>query len=321
MKDCKKINTPLIDDTDFFKKSYLDVINKRKVLYKYIFLFNNYRFKFKIISTYYEYLIVCNRILEGVTACNFFFGPLLFFEMLGKSFYYPYVLYIYDADKGSGDVIGSAKDCHKDLHKEWREMELDGVEDSCSARPLPFSSLKFVKSTILDIDNIVRKGKVKNERYLKKGKNDFDGEKIILSAADICSHLKKYNVANKNIVGYTEIYLLFHMGRCFDSRIERLVIEEQHRNKGYGLLIMYICIYVLKYLYHCNRCDLNVENEIALRIYKKLKFTKVETEVYRLYLHCNYNFIPNTVSIKNDRDSIQSFMDCFAPKGDVSSIE
>ncbi|KAI4837212.1 glucosamine 6-phosphate N-acetyltransferase [Plasmodium brasilianum] len=280
MKDSKERNKPVIDNYEIFKESYLDVLNKKKVLYKYVFLFNNYKFKFKIVSTYYEYLIICNSMLRDVTTCNLFFGPLIFFEMLGKSFYYPYILYIYDND------------------------------NPYTFQSIDFNKMKFEKSSIMDIDNIIRKGKEKNKRYMKKSiKNFNDSQKIILNENDLCTQLKNYNLENKNIVGYTEIYLLFHMARCFDSRIERLVVHKEYRNKSFGMLIMYICIYVLKYLYQCNRCDLNVENDIALKIYKKLKFLNVQTQVYRLHLHCNYNFLPKNASIENDRENIQIFME------------
>ncbi|GAW81741.1 N-acetyltransferase [Plasmodium gonderi] len=282
MENCKKKNIPVINDHEYFKNSYIDVLNKKRVLYKYVFLFNNYKFKFKIISTYYEYLTVCNNLLRDVTTCNLFFGPLIFFEMLGKSFYYPYVLYIYDKDSTYSDKCPHLR------------------------------SLKFEKSSILSIEHIIKKGKEKNDKYFR-GKINYN-EKIILDANDIPEELKNYNLDGKYIVGYTEMYLLFHMGRSFDSRIERLVVDKYYRNKGFGLLIMYISIYVLKYLYQCNRCDLNVENDIALRIYKKLNFFKVETQVYRLNLHCNYDYLPNDISIQNDTHNIQSFMDNITAK-------
>ncbi|CRH00847.1 conserved Plasmodium protein, unknown function [Plasmodium relictum] len=280
MENTKDNNIPIINDYDSFKKSYIDILNKKKVLYKYIFRFNNYKFKFKIISTYYEYLILCNNMLRDVTACNIFFGKKLFFEMLGKSFYYPYVLYIYDLENPYNSNFNSND----------------------------FNSLKFEKSSILDIEEIIRKGKNKDNKYFKKCNMDCDNSKIILNSNDVNIELQNYNLKNKNIVGYIEMYLLFHMGRLFDSRIERLVIDKNYRNRCFGLLIMYICIYMLKYLYHCNRCDLNVENEIALKIYKKLRFLNVDTKVYRLYLHCNYNFLEDTNSIDNDKDNIQLFI-------------
>ncbi|CRG93867.1 conserved Plasmodium protein, unknown function [Plasmodium gallinaceum] len=278
MENTKENNIPVINDYDSFKKSYLDVLNKKKVLYKYVFRFNNYKFKFKIISTYYEYLIICNNMLRDVTACNLFFGENLFFEMLGKSFYYPYVLYIYDLDNTYKSNVNSNN----------------------------LNSLKFEKSCILDIEEIIRKGKNKNNKYFKKCNINYD-RKVILNSNNINIELQNYDLKNKNIVGYIEVYLLFHMGRLFDSRIERLVVHKEYRNKCLGLIIMYICIYMLKYLYYCNRCDLNVENEIALKIYKKLRFINVETKVYRLYLHCNFNFLSGNNTVDNDKDNIQMF--------------
>ncbi|VWU49846.1 N-acetyltransferase, putative [Hepatocystis sp. ex Piliocolobus tephrosceles] len=285
MAGCKENNKPIIYDYNFFNKSYLDILNKKKVLYKYVFLFNNYKFKFKIISTYYEYLIIYNNMLKDVSTCDLHFGPLLFFEMLGKSFYYPYLLYIYENDKPYYNISTN------------------------------FNSIKFVKSSILDMESIIKKGKEKNNRYLKKKKHtDFNDCKNISNNIDIHSQLENYNLQNKNIVGYTELYLLFHMGRFFDSRVERLVVNKNYRNKSFGLLIMYISIYVLKYLYCCNRCDLTVENEIALKLYKKLKFVNIQTDVYRLYLHCNYNFITNSEKVQNDKDNIQMFIDSIMSK-------
>ncbi|SCM23843.1 conserved Plasmodium protein, unknown function [Plasmodium chabaudi chabaudi] len=69
-----------------------------------------------------------------------------------------------------------------------------------------------------------------------------------------------------------------------------------------------ICTYILKCLCYCNKCDLNVENEIALRIYKKLNLVNIQTKVYRLYLHSNYNFFPNIFLTQNDKEGIQKFI-------------
>ncbi|KJP85831.1 hypothetical protein AK88_04538 [Plasmodium fragile] len=278
MENSKEQNLRVITKPDEWKRSYLNVLNKKKVLYKYVFLFNNYKFKFKVISTYYEYLTVCNSLLRDVTTCNLFFGDIIFFEMLGKSFYYPYVLYMYDKDSSCGKNIGD------------------------------FNPPKFLKSSILGIEDIIKKGIEKNKKYFKEGEVKHD-TKAILNGSDIREELKKYNLDGKHIVGYTEIYLLFHMGRFFDSRIERLVVDKNYRNRGFGLLIMYISIYVLKYIYQCNRCDLTVDNEVALKIYKKLNFHNVQTHVYRLHLHCNYNYLPENASMENDTHNIQSFMD------------
>ncbi|KEG02601.1 N-acetyltransferase, putative [Plasmodium vinckei vinckei] len=278
----KEKNIPEIRDCESFKELYLDILNKKKVLYKYVFRWNNYKFKFKLMSTYYEYLIICNQMLRDVTTCNIFFGPSLFFEMIGKSFYYPYVLYIYDYDNNNNAPYQNTSSC--------------------------INTVQFEKSLILNIEDIIKKGIEKNNRYFKKNNKDYNDSKTILDPNDIYLELQNYNIKNKKIVGYVEIYLLFHMGRCFDSRIERLVVHKEYRNKSFGLLIMYICIYILKYLYYCNRCDLNVENEIALRIYKRLNFVNVETEVYRLYLHSNYNFFPNNFLTQNDKENIQKFI-------------
>ncbi|SOV12699.1 conserved protein, unknown function [Plasmodium sp. gorilla clade G2] len=282
MEDEKKKIIASINNQDLFIQSFIDILNKKKVLYKYVFLFNNYKFKFKIVSTYYEYLMVCNNLLRDVTTCNLFYDSNIFFDMIGKSFYFPYILYIY-------------------------EPETYNNIDSSN-----FETIKFIKSSILNIEQIILKGKDKNQKYLKKNSNNLNNQNkySFISAEDIHSEISNYYLPNKQkkIVGYVEIYLLFHMARLFDSRIERLVIHKEYRNKSFGLLIMYITIYLLKYIYHCNRCDLTVENEIALKLYKKLNFLNVPTNVYRLNLHTNYNILSDNFSIQKDIENIQTFI-------------
>lgn len=282
MEEEKKKNIEPINNQDLFIKPFIDILNKKRVLYKYVFLFNNYKFKFKIVSTYYEYLMVCNNLLRDVTTCNLFYDRYIFYDMIGKSLYFPYILYIYEPETYNN--INSSN----------------------------FESIKFIKSSILNIEQIILKGKLKNEKYFKKNSNNLNNQKIysFFNAEDIKSEINNYYLPNKTkkIVGDVEIYLLFHMARLFDSRIERLVIHKEYRNKSLGLLIMYISIYLLKYIYHCNRCDLTVENEIALKLYKKLNFINVPTNVYRLNLYTNYNILSNNYSIQNDIENIQTFM-------------
>ncbi|CDO63474.1 conserved protein, unknown function [Plasmodium reichenowi] len=282
MEEEKKKNIEPINNQDLFIKSFIDILNKKRVLYKYVFLFNNYKFKFKIVSTYYEYLMVCNNLLRDVTTCNLFYDRHIFYDMIGKSLYFPYILYIYEPETYNN--INSSN----------------------------FESIKFIKSSILNIEQIILKGKLKNQKYFKKNSKNLNNQKIysFFNVQDINSEINNYYLPNKQkkIVGYVEIYLLFHMARLFDSRIERLVIHKEYRNKSLGLLIMYISIYLLKYIYHCNRCDLTVENEIALKLYKKLNFINVPTNVYRLNLYTNYNILSNNYSIQNDMENIQTFM-------------
>ncbi|CAC9696366.1 conserved protein, unknown function [Plasmodium sp. DRC-Itaito] len=278
----KKNHIEPMNNQDLFIKSFIDILNKKRVLYKYVFLFNNYKFKFKMVSTYYEYLMVCNNLLGDVTTCNLFYDSYIFFDMIGKSFYFPYILYLYEPET-------------------YNNINLSN-----------FESIKFIKSSILNIEEIILKGKVKNQKYLKKNLNHLNNPKkySFFNAQDINFEISNYYLPNKQkkIVGYVEIYLLFHMARLFDSRIERLVIHKEYRNRSLGLLIMYISIYLLKYLYYCNRCDLTVENDIALKLYKKLNFINVPTNVYRLNLHTNYNILSHNYSIQNDIQNIQTFM-------------
>ncbi|ETB60924.1 hypothetical protein YYC_01885 [Plasmodium yoelii 17X] len=45
-----------------------------------------------------------------------------------------------------------------------------------------------------------------------------------------------------------------------------------------------------------------------LKIYNRLNFVNIQTEVHRLHLHCSYNFLPNNFLTQNDKESIQKFM-------------
>eukprot|EP01071_Lankesteria_metandrocarpae_P002555 Lankesteria_metandrocarpae@DN2407_c0_g1_i1.p1 len=89
-------------------------------------------------------------------------------------------------------------------------------------------------------------------------------------------------VDSGELVGYAELYRLPHMGRSFDGRLERVVVDESFRGRN---LATEMCKYIIaeaKRL-QCNRIDLTVEADSALHIYKnKLGFVPISTTVLRL---------------------------------------
>ncbi|EKX74251.1 hypothetical protein BEWA_042920 [Theileria equi strain WA] len=89
---------------------------------------------------------------------------------------------------------------------------------------------------------------------------------------------------HKKIVAYFEIHVIPHLGRLFDSRLERVIVDPEYRNLGiFSELLNFtvrFCTSVLK----CNRIDLTSENPIAIRMYEKIGFEKVDSNVYRKYL-------------------------------------
>lgn len=291
----KSENVPRKRELNLVEDSYLNILNKKKVLYKYVFRYNNRKFKFQLLSTYYEYLMLCKNLINDVTTCNLFFHEKIFSEVLQKPLYYPYILYIYEENDSQENGT--------------KVVEKDNAETQKHENCL---NLDFIKMSILDIDEIIEKGKKKEKTYFD-GKNNVHTSKIMKCMSEINTELQMYNLKpQKNIVGYVELYLLFHMGRFFDSRIERLVIHKLFRNQKLGLLVMNISIFLLKHLYSSNRCDLTAENEIAINLYKKLHFRHVDTNTFRLYLHSSYNYNYSKKKKKKSSeiksDNIQTFL-------------
>lgn len=291
----KSENVPKKKELNLVEDSYLNILNKKKVLYKYVFRYNNRKYKFQLLSTYYEYLMLCKNLINDVTTCNLFFHKKIFSEVIQKPLYYPYILYIYEENESHENGTTVVEKENKGIQKYENGINLD-----------------FIKMSILDIEEIIEKGKKKEKTYFD-GKNNVHTSKIMKCMSEINTELQMYNLKpEKNIVGYVELYLLFHVGRFFDARIERLVIHKLFRNQKLGLLIMNISIFLLKHLYSSNRCDLTAENEIAINLYKKLHFHNVDTNSFRLYLHSNYNYNYSKKKKKKsseiNSDNIQTFL-------------
>ncbi|KAF7456575.1 acetyltransferase, GNAT family protein [Cryptosporidium felis] len=89
---------------------------------------------------------------------------------------------------------------------------------------------------------------------------------------------------SNKIVGYAGFYVIPHLGRKNDSRIEHLVISKEYRNKGLGRLLCNHIVEDAKSKYDCGRIDLTVENPTAKRLYSSLGFEVFNTEVMRKYL-------------------------------------
>ncbi|CCF76013.1 hypothetical protein BmR1_04g09185 [Babesia microti strain RI] len=122
---------------------------------------------------------------------------------------------------------------------------------------------------------------VHNERFINELLKSklFYPIAIKLSDSDTSSCMK-----GECIIGYFEIYLMPHLGRAFDGRIERMIVHPQYRNIGVCQKMMASAIELCKNNLMCNRIDLYAENEIAKYIYTKFGFSQVHTNVYRLSL-------------------------------------
>ncbi|EAK87438.1 possible ribosomal-protein-alanine acetyltransferase [Cryptosporidium parvum Iowa II] len=86
---------------------------------------------------------------------------------------------------------------------------------------------------------------------------------------------------NGRIVGYAGFYIIPHLGRKNDSRIEHVIISKEYRNRGLGRLLCKQIIEDAKNKFNCGRIDLTVESHIAKKLYSSLEFEKVNTEVMR----------------------------------------
>ncbi|KAK2197738.1 bifunctional GNAT domain/Acyl-CoA N-acyltransferase [Babesia duncani] len=86
------------------------------------------------------------------------------------------------------------------------------------------------------------------------------------------------------IVGFFEIYMLPHMGRFPDSRLERFVVSPDYHNRGIGQGMLELAIKFCKSHLGCNRIDLIAKNSIAIHIYKKFGFSEItESKMFRIY--------------------------------------
>ncbi|KAH7649662.1 hypothetical protein FG379_000922 [Cryptosporidium bovis] len=92
------------------------------------------------------------------------------------------------------------------------------------------------------------------------------------------------DVDTNKIVGYAGLYIIPHLGRKDDSRIEHVVISSGYRNKGLGKVLCNYIIEEAKNRFNCGRIDLTVESPIAKKLYLGLGFEYHETNVMRKYL-------------------------------------
>lgn len=85
------------------------------------------------------------------------------------------------------------------------------------------------------------------------------------------------------VVTFAELIRMPHIGRMYDSRLERVVTKESFRRRGAATKLCQFVVLMASKL-GCCRIDLTVENPIAKRIYANLGFDTVTTEVQRVML-------------------------------------
>ncbi|CEL99281.1 unnamed protein product [Vitrella brassicaformis CCMP3155] len=93
-----------------------------------------------------------------------------------------------------------------------------------------------------------------------------------------------FDESSLELVGYGELYLMPHMGRGFDGRLERVVVSEGFRGRGLATALCEHIIEQARGPLACGRVDLTVENPAAKHIYTKLGFEDVQTKMMRLML-------------------------------------
>ncbi|KAH8738618.1 hypothetical protein FG386_000613 [Cryptosporidium ryanae] len=92
------------------------------------------------------------------------------------------------------------------------------------------------------------------------------------------------DLTENRIIGYAGLYIIPHLGRKDDSRIEHVIISSKYRNKGLGRILCNYIIEEAKNKFNCGRIDLTVESPIAKKLYLGLGFEYHKTDVMRKYL-------------------------------------
>lgn len=90
----------------------------------------------------------------------------------------------------------------------------------------------------------------------------------------------------ETLCGFCELYILPHLGREADGRLERVVVDAGFRGRG---IASAMCAQVIKFAretLQLGRIDLTVEKPDAKHIYTKLGFSPVTTETLRRSLSC-----------------------------------
>ncbi|OEH75689.1 diamine acetyltransferase [Cyclospora cayetanensis] len=84
------------------------------------------------------------------------------------------------------------------------------------------------------------------------------------------------------LCGFCELYILPHLGRAADGRLERVVVSPEFRGKGIATAMCQAVLRLAKEQLQLGRVDLTVEKADAKHIYTKLGFEPVSTETLRL---------------------------------------
>ncbi|CDR94641.1 hypothetical protein, conserved [Babesia bigemina] len=87
--------------------------------------------------------------------------------------------------------------------------------------------------------------------------------------------------ATSHIVGYIEVYMMPHLGRLFDSRFERIIVDPKYRNMGVCQKMVATAIHFCRSVLRCNRIDMICNNPVAIHVYEKFGFELVKTNTYR----------------------------------------
>lgn len=89
-------------------------------------------------------------------------------------------------------------------------------------------------------------------------------------------------VAEGRLCGFCEVYVMPHLGRAADGRLERVIVDPEYRGQGIGTAMCKAVLQFAKEQLGLGRIDLTVEKENARHIYTKLGFEPVRTETLRL---------------------------------------
>ena len=85
-----------------------------------------------------------------------------------------------------------------------------------------------------------------------------------------------------DLCGFCELYVMPHLGRAADGRLERVVVSPAYRGKGIATAMCQLVLKLAKEQLEIGRLDLTVEKPEARHIYTKLGFAPVNTETLRL---------------------------------------
>ncbi|GBE60202.1 acetyltransferase domain-containing protein [Babesia ovata] len=244
---------PSVDIRDLFEN---------KLSFSEEFEVGDLRFIFKPLESYEEYLEV-RPLVETLSNSPILHCRKYVDAMLRLPSYYPFLVCLIDdsSDRECGSDTAANPSCNGEVDGDAIGNG-DGNGDG-----------NDVGDGDADGDGVGNGG----GEVVGEGVSDSNG----YSDSEVSSPETNRRSATLHIVGYIEVYMMPHLGRLFDSRFERIIIDPKYRNKGVCQKMVAIAIDFCSSIMGCNRIDMICSNPIAIHVYEKFGFELVKTNTYR----------------------------------------